>query len=141
MVTSDASVFAARSLIREHAASLGFTPTACAELVIVVSELASNILKYGVRGKIEVMSVEDEARGPGIRIVASDETGPFDLEMAIPDGNDAKGKLDPIRLYGRGGIGAGLGAIVRFSDAMEMVPCGTGKRLVVTRYVRGLRRP
>lgn len=141
VVTSDVSVYVARSLIRAYAPPLGFSPTACAELVIVVSELASNIVKYGARGKIEVGAVNDEMRGVGIRIVASDETGMFDLETAVPDGHDAHGKLDPFRLYGRKGIGAGLGAIVRLSDAVEMVADGTGKRLLVTRYVRRLKRP
>jgi anti-sigma regulatory factor (Ser/Thr protein kinase) len=141
VVAHEAAVFAARSMIRAQAPALGFSSNACAELVIVVSELASNILKYGIKGTIEVSEVDDAERGKGIRIVASDETGPFDLDMAIPDGNDAAGKLDPLRLYGRRGIGAGLGAIVRFSDAIEMVPTDKGKRLCVTRYVRRGRRP
>lgn len=140
-VSNDASVFAARALIRAHAPGLGFSANACAELVIVVSELVSNILKYGTRGNIEISSVSDVVRGVGIRIVASDETSPFDLATALPDGHDAQGKLDPFRLYGRRGIGAGLGAIVRLTDTVEMVPDGTGKRLLATRYVRGLRRP
>lgn len=140
-VADDTAVYTARSMIRDLAPRLGFSPNACAELVIVVSELVSNIRKYGVRGSIELSDVEDSERGVGIRIVASDETPPFNLEVALPDGNDASGKLDPFRLYKRGGIGAGLGAVVRFTDKVEMTPTSKGKSLAVTRYVRKLKRP
>lgn len=141
MVDCDGSVLVARALVRARAPGIGFTSKDCAELVIVVSELTSNIVKYGVRGTIEVTEVMDEVRGPGICIIATDETGVFDLTGATRDGHDATGKLDPFRLYGRRGIGAGLGAVSRFSDAMEMTPTDSGKRLAVTRYVRKLKRP
>ena len=40
--------------------------------MIVVSELASNILKYGIRGEIVFRRITDESGRPGIEIAASD---------------------------------------------------------------------
>jgi anti-sigma regulatory factor (Ser/Thr protein kinase) len=106
----------------------------------VVSELASNIIKYGRRGHIELAALDRDDGLRGISIVAEDETPPFDLIGSLRDGYDAHGKLDPAQVFGRGGIGAGLGAVSRFSDGVELVPHGTGKRIVVRRYLGRPRR-
>jgi anti-sigma regulatory factor (Ser/Thr protein kinase) len=139
-VYEDISIFAARSMARTFAGEQGFVPEVCEELVVVVSELASNILKYGRRGWIEVSMVETPERGRGLMIVAEDETPPFDLNRALVDGHDVNGKLDPARVYKRGGIAAGLGAVSRLSDSIEQVPHGGGKRIVVRRFERRPRR-
>lgn len=139
-VNEDIAIFAARSMAREFASEQGFVPEVCEELVVVVSELASNILKYGRRGSIEVSMVETPERGRGLMIVAEDETPTFDLAAALVDGHDVNGKLDPARVYKRGGIAAGLGAVSRLSDSIEQVPQGTGKRIVVRRFERRPRR-
>jgi anti-sigma regulatory factor (Ser/Thr protein kinase) len=122
-------------MVRSFAAKIGFHREVVEELVIVVSELASNILKYGRRGHIELTALDQ-----GIEIVASDETPPFDLELSLRDGYDARGKLDPARVYGRSGIGAGLGAVSRLSDHVELVPVGTAKKIVVRRSISPARR-
>ena len=121
-VAHDSAIFAARSMMRPFASQLGFEREVVEELVLVVSELTSNILKYG------------------ISIVAEDETRPFDLAGSLRDGYDAHGKLDPALVYGRGGIGAGLGAVARLSDAVELVPHGAGKRILVRRFLGRPRR-
>lgn len=139
-VNEDISIFAARSMARTFASEQGFVPEVCEELVVVVSELASNILKYGRRGSIEVSMVETPERGRGLMIVAEDETAPFDLAAALIDGHDVHGKLDPARVYKRGGIAAGLGAVSRLSDSIEQIPQGAGKRIVVRRFERRPRR-
>lgn len=135
-VQDDTGRFVARRAVREVARQFGFSTRACEELAIVVSELASNILKYGVKGSIEIGPVEDLLRGVGILIVAQDETPAFDLAMATNDGHDAKGKLDPMKMFRRGGIGAGIGAIARFSDELQIAPCPGGKRIRVVRFVK-----
>jgi anti-sigma regulatory factor (Ser/Thr protein kinase) len=128
--------FVVRRGLREVARQLGFSVRACEELAIVVSELASNIRKYGVKGTIEIGPVADLLRGPGILILAQDETPPFDLTTALRDGYDANGKLDPMKFFKRGGIGAGIGAIARFSDELQIAPCPGGKRIRVVRFIK-----
>jgi anti-sigma regulatory factor (Ser/Thr protein kinase) len=139
-VAHDAAVFAARAMLRPFAGALGFEREVIEELVVVVSELASNILKYGRRGHIELSGIDRETGTRGISIVAEDETPPFDLLGSLRDGYDCNGKLDPAQVFGRGGIGAGLGAVARLSDAVELVPHGAGKRIVVRRFLGRPRR-
>jgi anti-sigma regulatory factor (Ser/Thr protein kinase) len=141
-VTADVHVFVARNAVRVSAEAMGFGRIQCDELVIVASELASNILKYGVRGEIVVGAVEDPEEGPGLQIEARDDGPAFrDLAMAIRDGCGDAGPLDPATMSRRKGLGAGLGAVVRFTDSFECRQEERGKRIVVVRYVRRPRRP
>lgn len=135
-VADPSASFVVRRAARELAKQLGFGTTAAEELVIVVSELVSNILKYGVSGTLEMGPIDDLSHGLGIQIVAEDETEPFDLSTALRDGHDARGQLDPTKMFRRGGIGAGMGAIVRFSHMIQMEPCPGGKRIRVIRFLR-----
>lgn len=139
-IVDDTSVLGARSLVRKVGAEIGFEREVIEELVLVVSELASNIVKYGRRGSISTSAFVSEVGTRGIEIVARDETPPFDLTGSLRDGYDAKGKLDPAAVYGRHGIGAGLGAVARLSDRVELVPHETGKSIVVRRFVGRPRR-
>lgn len=139
-VTTDASIYAARSMLRPLAGAIGFEREVIEELVLVVSELASNILKYGEGGSIELAPIEREDGMKGISMTARDNTPPFDLALGQRDGYDAHGKLDPARVYGRGGIGAGLGCVFRLSDRVDLVPHEGGKSIVVRRWVSRPRR-
>jgi anti-sigma regulatory factor (Ser/Thr protein kinase) len=138
-VSDPSAVYAARLLVRSFAREIGFDREVTEELVVVASELASNILKYGRRGRITLSAFDPAEGARGIVIVAEDETPPFDLASSLRDGYDAKGKLDPASVYKRGGIGAGLGAVARLSDRVELVPLGSGGKQIVAR--RGLSRP
>jgi anti-sigma regulatory factor (Ser/Thr protein kinase) len=141
LVTTDVHVFVARNAVRARAEAMGFGRIQCDELVIVASELASNILKYGIRGGIAVTAVEDPVDGPGLRIEARDEGPAFrDLATALKDGCGDAGPLDPAAMSRRKGLGAGLGAVVRFTDSFECQQEKGGKRIVVVRYVRRPRR-
>ena len=134
-VASEYDVFDARRGVRHAAVAAGFPPRATMELCIVASELATNILKYGVRGEISVESIHDQARGEGLRIVASDEGSPFaDVTQAFKDGHDDRGPLDPAEMAKRRGVGSGLGAVVRFSDDVQVTPRERGKAIVVVRW-------
>ena len=64
---------------------------------------------------------------------------PFPLlhqAMAIQDGYDDRGPLDPAKLFKRRGIGGGLGAVIRFTDSFRCEPAedGSGKTVIVIRY-------
>jgi serine/threonine-protein kinase RsbT len=136
-IATDLDVVGARSAVRRIADVLAFSPTEVAELVIVVSELASNILKYARPGEIVVDAVPDPKRGLGLRIVASDKGPPFhDLSVALRDGHGDRGPVLPEHLVGRKGIGSGLGAVIRFTDSFECDQSPTGKRITVVRFRR-----
>jgi anti-sigma regulatory factor (Ser/Thr protein kinase) len=141
VVAHDSAVFAARAGVRKVASAIGFEREVVEELVVVVSELTTNILKYGRRGHLELASVHRDNGVRGISIIAQDETPPFDLRGSLRDGYDALGKLDPALVFGRAGIGAGLGAVERLSDSVELEPHGvSGKRLIVRRFLGPPRR-
>jgi anti-sigma regulatory factor (Ser/Thr protein kinase) len=140
-ITESLDVFLARWTAQRLASAIGFAPAARQEIAIAVSELATNILKYGVRGAIAVRLVDGE-QGPGLELIAEDDGPPLaDLATAILDGQSDRGAIDPMTLLGRGGIGAGLGAIIRFTDVFEYRPAGTDGPRKAFRAVRYLRRP
>lgn len=142
-VEDEIDIYSARRLARELAEQLGFGKIEREEIEIVASELASNIVKYGIRGKMEMEQVRDPVLGIGLRIIAEDIGPPFyDVGMAIQDGYDDRGPLDPATLFRRRGIGGGLGAVIRFTDSFAYEPEEKGKRVVVVRYrTRPKRRP
>jgi serine/threonine-protein kinase RsbT len=140
-IEMDTDVLAARSAVKRCAQELGFLPKDVAELVIVVSELASNILKYAGRGAIAVAPTDDPRQGVGIQIAAFDAGPPFhDLSMALRDGHGDRGRILPERMFGRKGIGGGLGAVVRLTDSFECDQQPAGKRIGVVRFRRRPRR-
>jgi anti-sigma regulatory factor (Ser/Thr protein kinase) len=134
-VEHDVDVFGARRAAREVAEAVGFSRVGCVEIVIVASELASNILKYGVRGSVQIEIVDDPARGEGLRITAFDEGAPFqNFDGALRDGFDDTGPIDVLKLGRRGGIGAGLGAVRRLTDEIGWAPTSNGKRVWAVRF-------
>jgi anti-sigma regulatory factor (Ser/Thr protein kinase) len=127
--------FAARRSAMELAFEIGFERRVCIEIAIATSELAVNIAKYGVRGYITLQAVDDPQRGPGISIVASDCGPPFrNFDLALKDGFDDQGPLDPGAIMGRHGLGAGLGAVARFTDELDWRPTEGGKEIRAVRY-------
>ena len=140
-IERELDVFAARRAVRDAADAIGFGRRAREELAIVVSELATNILKYGVRGEIRLESIDDAGRGRGLRITACDVGPPIeDFATALVDGCAARGPIAPDELAGRRGIGGGLGAVQRLSDSLEYLPDEHGKRIRAVRFLVGKRR-
>jgi anti-sigma regulatory factor (Ser/Thr protein kinase) len=136
-ITHRADVLIAQQMTRQIARSVGFGRAACAELMIVASELASNVLKHGVRGLVRAEPISDPARGAGIRLCAEDEGPPFQsFETALRDGFDDRGPIDVAALYGRSGIASGLGAVCRLTDELHWEPRESGKVVIATRYVK-----
>jgi anti-sigma regulatory factor (Ser/Thr protein kinase) len=139
----------ARRLAREH----GVEPRRAGEVAIVVSELASNIVKYAGRGEIAlcVTSMDGGAgaagggafaatRGMVLTVQARDAGPPIhDLAVAMRDGHDDRGPLDPAAMAQRGGLGTGLGAVARLADSFEVRQEAGGKQITAT-FSRGLPR-
>lgn len=98
-----------------------------AELSIVVAELATNIVKHGVQGEI-VLTLHSPR---GEIIIEAHDVGPpiHDLQVAMTDGCDDRGPIDPALILGRGGLGTGLGAVARFADRVEYREESGGKTI------------
>jgi anti-sigma regulatory factor (Ser/Thr protein kinase) len=126
----------ARRLAREH----GIEPRRAGEVAIAVSELASNIVKYGVRGEI-ALHVAITAGGGMVLTVQARDAGPpiHDLASAMRDGHDDRGPIDPALMARRGGLGTGLGAVARLADSVEVRQEASGKQITAT-FSRGLPR-
>jgi serine/threonine-protein kinase RsbT len=102
------------------------------ELAIVVSELATNIVKYGIRGEVDVILDPGSLPKPELTVVARDIGPPIrNLELAMMDGFDDRGPIDPAVLLGRGGLGTGLGAVARLADRFECQQDESGKTITV----------
>jgi anti-sigma regulatory factor (Ser/Thr protein kinase) len=124
----------ARRLAREH----GIEPLRAGEVAIVVSELASNIVKYGVRGEIAIHVAATPDGETSLTVVARD-IGPriHDLATALRDGHDDRGPIDAAAMAQRGGSGNGLGAVARLADRLEVREMERGKQIIAT-FSRGL---
>ncbi|HEV2853894.1 MAG TPA: ATP-binding protein [Thermoanaerobaculia bacterium] len=110
-------VVAVSSRARRLAREFGLSPRRSGELAIVVSELASNIVKHGVRG--EIVLTLDSSSGE-IAVEARDVGPPIrDFQLAATDHYDDQGPINPALILRRGGLGTGLGAVVRFADRVE----------------------
>lgn len=96
------------------------------EVGTVVSELATNILKYAGHGEILLESLEADGRH-GVSIQASDQgPGIKDLSQALADGYSTSGTL-----------GLGLPAVKRMSDSLSITaPIGGGTVVNAVRWCR-----
>jgi anti-sigma regulatory factor (Ser/Thr protein kinase) len=131
-------VFEARWSVQRVAVDVGFSSRDAGELVLVASELATNILKFAPPGEIEAARIENHEHGLGIRITASDCGAPLhDLDRILATST----LVGVAREWTGRGLGGGLGAVVRFTDALICLPGKSGgKQLVADRYLRRLRR-
>ncbi len=106
----------ARRGARELAREGGFTPNQTDDIVVAVSELATNLMRYAVDGTLTLSLIQITGRS-GMRIESLD-TGPGidDLERALQDG------------YSTGqSLGHGLSIARRLMDdsRIETSPAGT----------------
>lgn len=120
--------FACAGAAMAFAAALGLTRRAQCEMAIVVSELATNALKYGGGGTVELIAgteppheieVRVEDHGPGL---ASDIGDGFTARPYAPD---------------RRGLGLGLGAVRRLSDRVVLETPARGGTRVRAFFRRG----
>jgi anti-sigma regulatory factor (Ser/Thr protein kinase) len=107
------------------------------EFAIVVSELASNIVKHGIRGEI-VLALDPGSSPQGEIVVEARDIGPpiRDLALAMIDGNDDQGPIDPALILRRGGLGTGLGAVARLADRLEYRDEEGGGKTITARFYR-----
>ncbi|UCD67117.1 MAG: ATP-binding protein [Betaproteobacteria bacterium] len=106
------------------AQSAGLSRVAVQQLATVTSELGRNILKYAVRGRIQLEAIERKGR-KGVRVVASDKgPGIQEVERAMADH------------YSTGGtLGLGLSGTKRMMDEFTvMSEPGKGTRVEVVKW-------
>ena len=121
-VTETSQVAEARRRAVAAARSIGFDETASGRVALVATELATNIVKYGVPGEILVGTYED-GTGSGVEILALDKgPGVLDLGSALRDGHSTGGSP-----------GEGLGAVRRLSDAFDIASRPGGGTAVMAR--------
>ena len=110
MITAvaDASQVAeARRLVSEVARVAGVADARVAEIAIVVTELATNLLKHGRGGQILANRYDDGA-GDALHVLALDQgSGMADVTRCMEDGYSTAGSP-----------GTGLGAIARLADEL-----------------------
>ncbi len=109
MCVHDSSVGAARRAAKALAESIGFDPTACEEIALAVTELATNLIKHASGGTLTLTPLADGGR-VGLEIESRD-TGPgiADVEQALGD-----------RFSTAGTRGTGLGAVNRLMDELDI---------------------
>lgn len=109
-VTEASQVAEARRRAGVISQRLGFEETASGRVAIAVTELATNLVKYGAEGEILLGSFDDEA-GAGVEIIALDRgAGLANIDDALRDGHSTGGSA-----------GTGLGAVRRQSQAFDIV--------------------
>jgi anti-sigma regulatory factor (Ser/Thr protein kinase) len=125
-ITTLAEIRRAEDSARNLAASIGFSAQDCQEIALVVTELASNLIKHAGGGTLRLMVNAAEGR-TGIRI-ESEDLGPGipDFDRALTDGYSSAGSL-----------GTGLGAVNRLMDELELRPLPAGgAHIVCQRWLR-----
>lgn len=109
IVTEASQVAEARRRAVAVAQSVGFDETAAGRVALVATELATNVVKYGVPGEI-LVGIYEDATGSGVEILALDKGPGFsDLGSALRDGHSTGGSA-----------GEGLGAVRRLSDTFDI---------------------
>jgi serine/threonine-protein kinase RsbT len=123
-VATDADVVTARQRGREIAVRIGFSPTDATLLATAISEMARNIVKFAVRGQIQIRDATGDGRA-GVSVVVRD-VGP-----GIPDLDEAMS--DGFSTYN--GLGLGLPGARRLMDEFEVVTEeGRGTTITMTKW-------
>jgi anti-sigma regulatory factor (Ser/Thr protein kinase) len=108
-IADGSQVAEARRLVGDYARSRGLPEARRAQVAIVVTELATNLLKHGGGGEI-LADAFDDRDGVGVEVLALDKgAGMADVERCIGDGYSTAGSP-----------GNGLGAIMRLSDHVRI---------------------
>jgi anti-sigma regulatory factor (Ser/Thr protein kinase) len=121
---NDASQVAeARRLVSGYARAAGWADARIGEVAIVVTELATNLLKHAGSGQI-LATHRDDADGVGLELLALDRgSGMKDVARCMDDGYSTAGSpgnglgavarlADDLRIYSRPGLGSAI--MVRF---------------------------
>jgi anti-sigma regulatory factor (Ser/Thr protein kinase) len=123
-INGKADVEAARRQTRSLVLNLGFSTSDAEKVVLAVSELATNLLRYAKDGQITV-----SATGVGSKVgvlVESVDTGPGidDIDRALTDGFSTAG-----------GLGGGLSGVNRLMDDFTITSDATGTQIATRKWL------
>ncbi len=128
-------------VVRGMALEAGLSAVQAGRAALVACELASNMVRHA-GGGILIVRERTKRDGRNELMIVAHDTGPEipDLDSAFRDGSSAAGPIAPELLLSRGGLGTGLGAIVRLADALELHQGASGKAFVARFVLAGDRR-
>jgi len=127
-VADTSQVAEARRLVSDHARRAGMAEPRVGQLAIVVTELATNLLKHAGKGHI-LAGPWNDAEGTGIEVLALDQgAGMADVGRSMEDGHSTAGSpgnglgavarlADELRIYSRPGVGTAIMVRFRTADA------------------------
>jgi anti-sigma regulatory factor (Ser/Thr protein kinase) len=116
----------ARQAANSLGEDLGFDPTACEEISLAMTELATNLVKHAQGGKLTLTPLDESGR-IGLAIESVDSgPGIADVEQALTD-----------RFSTVGTRGTGLGAINRLMDNLDITSeLGRGTSIIARKWIR-----
>ena len=125
-VFDPSNVGMARRAAKTLAEGIGFAPVVCEEICLVMTELATNLIKHAGGGTLTLTPLADGG-DVGLELESRDHgPGIADVEQALAD-----------RFSTAGTRGTGLGAINRLMDELNITSeRGRGTRLVCRKWVR-----
>jgi serine/threonine-protein kinase RsbT len=124
-IVAAADVERIRREARALAIHVGFDRHDAEAILLAVSELATNLVRYTPGGEL-VVSVVSEANGVGILIQSSDPgPGIVDVELALRDGFSTSG-----------GLGGGLPGVRRLMDDFTIVTSPSGTSIEARKWLR-----
>ncbi len=129
-VSDESDVVLAGRRVRRFLRESGFDEPSIQDIVLVVHELASNIVKHAGSGSIDFSLASDDQQD-AIEIRASDSgPGIADIDQAVEDGYSTVG-----------GLGGGLGSVYRLMDDVVIHTNGSAKSGVKIVATRGTQSP
>lgn len=124
-VTEISQVGAARRKALHESETLGLPIEARERLALVVTEAGTNLVRHARGGEI-LLILRGRGESAGVDVVAVDEgPGLADIQAAMTDGYSTAEA-------GERGIGGGLGAIARMSDAFDIYSDPKGTTVAIT---------
>lgn len=124
-VRGPADVEQARRMARTLAVQQGFAAADAERVVLAVSELATNLLRYAQQGEL-LLSAVQRARSMGVEVESCDAgPGIANLRRAQEDGYTTGG-----------GLGGGLPGVRRLMDEFEISSGPSGTRVLARKWLR-----
>ena len=117
----------ARRTAQRLAEQAGFDEADCGRVALVVTELASNIIKHAQSGELHLRGLPSDVSGAvaGVEILAIDRGKGFDVQSCMADGFSTRGTQ-----------GIGLGSVLRQAQVFDVHSDSRGSVLLARFFAR-----